>query len=194
MATSGHQNEGDNTTSDTWFAEQVTPTVFRERSGKACNGFQLWAEDVDLAASLGMTAYRFSVEWARVEPTAGVVSEEALDHYEGVVDRCLQRGMAPVVTFNHFTSPHWFAKNGGWLDGQAPAHFARYCERVARRFGDRIAYAITLNEPNLGSAPDLDASARLRARSRARHAVGGLHGSGRRSVPAGQRDPSRGAG
>jgi beta-glucosidase len=149
VATSGHQNEGDNTNGDTWFAEQVTPTVFRERSGKACNGFALWAEDVDLAASIGMTAYRFSVEWARVEPTAGVASEEALDHYEEIVDRCLQRGMAPVVTLNHFTSPHWFARNGGWLDDQAPTHFARYCEKVARRFGDRIAYAVTLNEPNL---------------------------------------------
>ena len=55
VATAGHQNEGDNTTSDTWFAEHVTPTIFRERSGKACNGYELWAEDVDLAASMGMS-------------------------------------------------------------------------------------------------------------------------------------------
>ena len=42
--------------------------------------------------------------------------EEALDHYEAIVDECLERGLAPVVTFNHFTSPHWFAMRGGWLD------------------------------------------------------------------------------
>jgi beta-glucosidase len=149
VATSGHQNEGDNTTSDTWFAEHVTPTVFRALSGRACNGYELWAEDVDLAVGMGMTAYRFSVEWARVEPAEGEFSEAALAHYEAIVDRCVQRGMAPIVTLNHFTSPHWFAAKGGWLDDGAAAAFARYCEVVARRFGDRIASVVTLNEPNL---------------------------------------------
>ena len=57
--------------------------------------------------------------------------------------------MAPVVTFNHFTSPHWFAMRGGWLDPEAPALFARYCDRVMAAFGDRIAIAVTLNEPDL---------------------------------------------
>ena len=149
VASAGHQNEGDNVTSDTWFAENVTPTVFREKSGKSCNGYELWADDVALAAGMGMTAYRFSVEWARVEPVEGEFSAEALDHYEAIVDRCLELGMAPVVTFNHFTSPHWFAMRGSWLDTEAPALFARYCDRVMERFGDRIAYAVTMNEPNL---------------------------------------------
>ena len=149
VASAGHQNEGDNDNSDTWFAEHVTPTVFREPSGKACNGYELWREDVDLAAGMGLNAYRFSVEWARVEPAEGEFSDEALDHYEAIVDRCLERGLAPVVTFNHFTSPHWFAMRGGWLDPEAPALFARYCDQVMERFGDRIAYAVTLNEPNL---------------------------------------------
>ena len=116
VATAGHQNEGDNVDSDTWFAENVTPTVFQEPSGKAANGYELWREDIDLAAAMGLNAYRFSVEWARVEPAEGEFSEEALDHYEAIVDRCLERGLAPVVTFNHFTSPHWFAMRGGWLD------------------------------------------------------------------------------
>jgi beta-glucosidase len=149
VATAGHQNEGDNVTSDTWFAERVTPTVFREPSGKACNSYQRWREDVDLVAGMGLNAYRFSVEWARVEPVEGQFSEDALDHYEGIVDLCIERGLRPVVTFNHFTSPHWFAMRGGWLDGDAPGLFARYCDRVMARFGDRIAIGVTLNEPNL---------------------------------------------
>jgi beta-glucosidase len=123
--------------------------VFREPSGKACNGYELWREDIDLAAGMGLNAYRFSIEWARVEPVEGEFSEEALDHYEGVVDRCVELGMAPVVTFNHFTSPHWFAMRGGWLDPEAPGLFARYCDRVMERFGDRIAAGVTMNEPNL---------------------------------------------
>ena len=54
-----------------------------------------------------------------------------------------------MVTLNHFTAPHWFAMRSGWLDPEAPALFARYCDKVVERFGDRIAYAVTLNEPNL---------------------------------------------
>ncbi len=71
VATAGHQNEGDNVDSDTWFLENVTPTIFREPSGKAVNGWELWATDLDLAAGMGLNAYRFSVEWARVEPAEG---------------------------------------------------------------------------------------------------------------------------
>jgi len=149
VAGSGHQTEGDNATSDTWFAEHVTPSVFREPSGKACDSYARWRDDIGLATDMGLTAYRFSVEWARVEPVEGMFSEEALDHYEAIVDECIARGLAPVVTFNHFTSPHWFAMRGGWLDPDAPSLFVRYCERVMDRFGDRIAIAVTMNEPNL---------------------------------------------
>lgn len=149
VATAGHQNEGDNVHSDTWFLENVTPSVFRERSGKAANGWELWESDLDLVAGMNLNAYRFSVEWARVEPTEGEFSEEALAHYEAIVDGCRSRGLAPIVTFNHFTSPHWFAARGGWLDAAAPELFARYCGIVMDRFGDRLELAVTFNEPNL---------------------------------------------
>jgi beta-glucosidase len=149
VSTAGHQVEGDNVNSDTWFAEHVSPTVFKEPSLKACNSYELWAEDIALAEAMGLNAYRFSVEWARVEPSEGTFSEEALEHYEGIVDRCREVGLVPIVTLNHFTCPHWFAMRGGWLDSGAPRLFARYCDKLVERFGDRIAYAITLNEPNL---------------------------------------------
>jgi len=149
VASAGHQIEGDNSTSDTWFAEQVTPTVFREPSGKACDGYRLWREDVDLAAGMGLSAYRFSVEWARVEPEEGRFDERELDHYEAIVDECHARGLAPLVTYNHFTSPHWFAARGAWLDEAAPDLFARYVGVVMDRFGDRIRLAVTFNEPDL---------------------------------------------
>ncbi len=149
VATAGHQNEGDNVTSDTWFLEHVEPTVFREPSGRAANGWERWESDLDLVAGMGLNAYRFSVEWARIEAVEGIFDEAALDHYEAIVDGCVRRGLAPIVTFSHFTAPHWFAKRGSWLDDEAPERFARYCDAVMARFGDRIAYAVTLNEPNL---------------------------------------------
>jgi beta-glucosidase len=149
VATSGHQTEGDNTASDTWFVERVRPSVFREPSGKACDSFRRWREDIDLAAGMGLNAYRFSVEWARVEPRPGVFDDAALGHYRDVLDRCRAAGLAPVVTFNHFTSPHWFAMRGGWLDPEAPEVFARYCGVVMDAMGASIAVAVTMNEPNL---------------------------------------------
>lgn len=149
VATAGHQVEGNNDKSDTWFAEQMTPSVFMEMSGPGCDSYARWADDVDLAASLGLNAYRFSIEWARVEPEPGVFDDDELDHYEAIIDRCIELGMAPIVTFNHFTSPHWFAALGSWLNPEAPALFARYCRVLVERFGDKIAYAVTMNEPNL---------------------------------------------
>ena len=82
VASAGHQNEGQNTTSDTWFLENVTPSVFQEPSGRACNSWALWETDLDLVADMGLNAYRFSVEWARIEPVEGEFSEDALAHYE----------------------------------------------------------------------------------------------------------------
>jgi beta-glucosidase len=163
VATSGHQTEGDNTSSDTWFLENVQPTVFAERSGRACNSWELWREDLDLAQAMGLGAFRFSVEWSRVEPQEGTFSSGALDHYAAIVDGCSRRGLAPVVTINHMTCPHWFAKRGGWLDSAAPALFARYCAKVMDQFGAGIAAVVTLNEPNLPqllSWVDLPASVR----------------------------------
>ncbi|THG31612.1 family 1 glycosylhydrolase [Naasia lichenicola] len=149
VATAGHQNEGDNSNSDTWYLEHVTPTIFREPSGRAANGYELWESDLDLIAGMGLDADRFSVEWARVEPEQGSYDSAALDHYEAIVDGALARGLAPIVTFNHFTAPHWFAARGGMLAANAADRFADYADALMQRFGDRIAYAVTLNEPNL---------------------------------------------
>nr|WP_274636130.1 family 1 glycosylhydrolase [Microbacterium bovistercoris] len=149
VASAGHQNEGQNTTSDTWFLENVTPSVFQEPSGRACNSWALWETDLDLVADMGLNAYRFSVEWARIEPVEGEFSEDALAHYEAMVDGCRARGLSCIVTFSHFTSPHWFAGRGAWLDPEAPALFARFVDAVMTRFGDRIACAVTFNEPDL---------------------------------------------
>jgi beta-glucosidase len=98
---------------------------------------------------MNLNAYRFSVEWARIEPVEGEFDEGALAHYEALVDGCRARGLAPIVTFNHFTSPHWFAARGAWLDDSAPELFARFCGVVMDRFGDRIHLAVTFNEPDL---------------------------------------------
>lgn len=148
-ATAAHQIEGNNTSSDLWLVENVKPTLFREPSGDACNSLELWPTDLDLARDLGLNTYRFSIEWARIEPEPGLFSTAMLDHYQAVIDGCRARGLNPVVTFNHFTSPRWFAMRGGWTSPEAPDLFARYCDRAARRLAANMASAVTLNEPNM---------------------------------------------
>jgi beta-glucosidase len=149
VATAGHQIDGGDVTSDTTFLEQVTPTVFQEPAGPACRSWELWETDLDLAQGMGLNAYRFSVEWARVEPVPGEFSDSALEHYDALVDGCIARGLAPVITLSHFTSPHWFAARAAWLDEEAPDLFARYVRAVMNRVGDRVRAVITFNEPNL---------------------------------------------
>lgn len=148
-ATAGHQVEGNNVNSDMWLLENLPQTLFAEPSGDACDSLHRWNEDLDLVQSLGLNSYRFSIEWARIEPEPGKFSLAYLDHYLRIVEGCRARGLAPVVTFHHFSSPRWFAARGGWRDAESPQRFAAYCERAARHLGDGMAYALTFNEPNL---------------------------------------------
>ncbi len=148
-ATSGHQIEGNNVNSDIWVAENVTPTIYAEPSGDAANSFELWPQDLDIVKGLGLNSYRFSLEWSRIEPEPGMFSIAMLDHYKAMIEGCHSRGITPMVTFNHFTTPRWFAARGAWTHSDAADLFARYCERAARHLADGIEYAITLNEPNL---------------------------------------------
>ncbi|WP_294080867.1 family 1 glycosylhydrolase [Sphingomonas sp.] len=148
-ATAAHQVEGNNVNADIWLLEQVTPTVFAEPSGDADDSLHRWREDVGIVRGLGLTCYRFSVEWSRIEPAKGQFSQAYLDYYSRIVDYCRELGLAPVVTFNHFTTPRWFAASGGWIQKDAPALFARFADKVARAMAGSISHAVTFNEPNL---------------------------------------------
>lgn len=148
-STAGHQVDGGDEASDTTFLEGVRPTVFKEPAGRACMSWQRWADDLDLVKGMGLNAYRFSVEWCRIEPEEGRVDRSALDHYDRMVDGCLERGLSPVVTLSHFTTPGWFAAKAGWFNPDAPSLFADECTRVIEALGDRLAMAVTFNEPDL---------------------------------------------
>ncbi|WP_176593450.1 glycoside hydrolase family 1 protein [Sphingobium sp. EM0848] len=150
-ATAAHQVEGNNVASDIWLLEHVKPTLFSEPSGDACDSLHRWAQDLDLVKALGLTAYRFGIEWARIEPESGQFSIAMLDHYGRMIDGCLERGLAPIITFSHFSVPRWFAGHGHFQSADGADLFARFCDRAMRHLGDRIAYAVTLNEPNVSA-------------------------------------------
>ena len=148
-ATAAHQVEGNNINSDGWVLENMKPSMFAEPSGDACDFYHRYRDDIALAASLGYNAFRFSIEWARIEPEPGVYSMAELDHYRRVLAACHEHHLTPMVTFWHFTNPRWFAALGGWENPGAGDHFVRYCERAARHLGDLIGGAATFNEPNI---------------------------------------------
>ncbi|MEO6092376.1 MAG: family 1 glycosylhydrolase [Novosphingobium sp.] len=148
-ATAAYQIEGNNINSDIWQLERAPGTPYAEPAGDAANSFELWPTDLDLVKGMGLNTYRFSLEWARIEPREGEFSIAMLDHYKRMIDGCRARGLTPFVTFNHFTTPLWFALRGGWNNAAAPKLFARFCDRAARHLAEGIAYATTLNEPNL---------------------------------------------
>lgn len=148
-STAGHQVEGNNVNADSWVIENVRPTIYVEPSGDACNSLELWRTDLDLVKAMGLNAYRFSLEWPRIEPEDGQFSIAMLDHYKAMIAGCRERGLVPVVTFNHYTTPRWFAARGGWTNPEAPARFARFCDRAARHLAAGIGQALTLNEPNI---------------------------------------------
>lgn len=148
-ATAAHQVEGNNINSDLWVLEHVEPTLFAEPSLDACDHYRRYPKDIRLLANLGLNTYRFSVEWARIEPERGHFSTAALDHYRRVLAACHENGITPMVTMCHFSSPRWFAAMGGWEKQGAGDLFVRYCGRVASHLGDLMRYATTFNEPNL---------------------------------------------
>lgn len=146
-ATAGHQVEGDNDNSDWWAWEQRPGTPVREPSGRACEHFTRYADDVALLADAGLNTYRYSVEWSRVEPAEGTYDDAALDHYRQVTQTVVDAGVTPMVTLNHFTVPQWFADRGGWAAADAADVFGRYCERVVRTLAGLVPWWCTLNEP-----------------------------------------------
>ncbi|HXW32048.1 MAG TPA: family 1 glycosylhydrolase [Acidimicrobiales bacterium] len=148
-ATSAHQIEGGNVNNDWWEWEHDPASGCAESSGDGCDSFHRWEEDLDLVAETGLGAYRFSLEWSRIEPAEGEFSLSALDHYRRMCAGCHERGIEAVVTFHHFTNPTWLAQRGGWEAPDAPERFARFVARAGAHLGDQIDRACTLNEPNV---------------------------------------------
>ncbi|HXW39017.1 MAG TPA: family 1 glycosylhydrolase, partial [Acidimicrobiales bacterium] len=148
-ATSSHQIEGGNANNDWWDWEHADGTPCSEPSGDACDSWERWPEDVALVAGMGLGAYRFSLEWSRIEPAEGEFSLAALDNYRRQSAALRERGVLPVITFHHYTVPRWLAQRGGFEWDQAPSRFARFVDRATSRLGDLMGMACTLNEPNV---------------------------------------------
>src|SRR5581483_4446479 len=110
-ATSSHQIEGFNEKNDWWAWEQAGNCEGGVRSGAATDHLHRFREDLRLAADLGLNSYRFSIEWSR-------------DWYAELLEECERLKLLPMMTLHHFTSPKWFADQGGFARKRSPDQFA----------------------------------------------------------------------
>lgn len=149
-ATAAHQVEGNNVKSDFWTMENIPGSMYKEPSGIADDHYNRYQEDIMLMANAGYNMYRFSIEWARIEPEEGVFSEVEIEHYRKVLESCKQNGIKPIVTFHHFSSPKWLTSKGGWKSESIVTYFERYSRRLLEDLGEYFEYICTINEANMG--------------------------------------------
>ena len=118
-------------------------------SGKACDHYNRYEKDFDIAKSLGHNAHRFSIEWSRVEPEEGKFNSEAIEHYRKVIHALRARDLEPFLTLWHWTMPVWFVKKGGFEKSSNIKYFVQFCEHIAMEFKGNVKFWVVLNEPEI---------------------------------------------
>jgi beta-glucosidase len=147
VATSAYQIEG--APQNDWTAWEASGKLKPPGvpCGKGTGHRERWQSDLSLLPTIGANAYRFSLEWSRIEPRPGEFDESALAHDRRIVEFLGRLGIEPVVTLHHYTHPRWFWEEGGWERPQSVSRFRAFAAAVAGALGDRIRLWITINEP-----------------------------------------------
>jgi len=155
-ATSAHQVEGNNHNDwAEWEKSERRINYLKSKglnpenyiSGIACDHYNHYEEDFDLAKAMNNNAHRFSIEWSRIEPEEGKFNRAEIEHYRKVICALKGRGIEPFVTLWHWTMPVWFVKKGGFEKRENIKYFIRFCERMAKEFSSEVKFWIVLNEP-----------------------------------------------
>jgi len=143
VATSAYQVEGGIEHCDWSEFEGTLQGV--EGAGEACGHYEHALEDIRLVRQAGFSAYRFSLEWSRIEPSPGRFDEEAIAHYRDMVLLAHAEDLEPIVTLHHFTLPIWLSRRGGVMAPDFTGHFERFAEKVGGEIDAR--FWVTINEP-----------------------------------------------
>ena len=120
-------------------------------SGIAADHYTRYHEDFDIAQKIGINAYRFSIEWSRIEPMKGVWDPDELNHYTKMIAALRERNIEPFVTLWHWTLPLWLSEAGGVSNPEFPELFGKYAAKLAEEFSGQVKFFITINEPEIYS-------------------------------------------
>lgn len=118
-------------------------------SGKGVDHWNRYKEDFRLLKQLNLNAFRFTIEWSRIEPEEGVWDKSAIDHYHNYIAELKANGIEPIMTLWHWTHPVWFEAKGGFGKKANLGYFLKFVTKVAEEFGPSLKYVLTLNEPNI---------------------------------------------
>ncbi len=116
-------------------------------AGRACDHYNKYEKDFDLLKRMNQNAYRFSIEWSRIEPEQGKFNRKEIEHYREVLNALKSRGIKIMLTLHHFTNPIWLADRGGWVNSKVNFYFSRFAERVFKEYQDLVDFWLTINEP-----------------------------------------------
>ncbi len=120
-------------------------------SGQACNSYEMFAADLECLKELGVSSYRFSIEWSRIEPEEGKFNEAAINYYRNIIKLLKENKIEPFVTLWHYPVPLWLRNLGGWESGKMEKYFCRYAEKIVTEFKNEVIFWTTLNEPDIYS-------------------------------------------
>lgn len=115
-------------------------------SGIAVDHYHRYPDDLAIAKALGLNAYRFSIEWSRIEPKEGIFDLEEIEHYRQMIRAVRSMRMEPFVGLWHWTEPLWFTEKGGWESKDAPNYFSLYVHKVIEELGNEARFWISVNE------------------------------------------------
>ena len=156
-ATASHQVEG-NCKNNNWhnwennFNSDGQPRIKdNQKAGLACDHWNRFKDDVSLLKELGVSHYRLSLEWSKIETEKNKFNEDALNHYSEVIDFLLENNIVPYVTLHHFTNPIWFDELGSFEKEKNIDFFINFCELVFNRYSDKVSNWCTINEPEVYS-------------------------------------------
>lgn len=147
VATASHQVEGGNIYNDWYEWEKEGHIKTGDSAIVACDHYNRYKDDFKLIKFLNNNAYRFSVEWSRIEKNEGEFDEKEIEHYIDMLKTLREMEIEPVLTLHHFTIPTWLYKKGGFLNENFHNYFSRFVKKVVPYFAPYVNYWITINEP-----------------------------------------------
>ena len=148
-AVASYQVEGGIYNNDWTIWENNKNSKCEEPCGEACKHYELVNEDINLLNTLGIRAFRFSIEWSRVQPEKNTYDQEAIQHYVDKTKKLIENNIEPIITFHHFTTPEWVFNEGSWANSEVVDYFNDYVDTMMKFLPKEITYFNTINEPGI---------------------------------------------
>ncbi len=148
-AVASYQVEGGIYNNDWTIWENKSNSVCLEPCNEACKHYEMLEQDIKLLTDLGIKAFRFSIEWSRIEPTEGNYDTVAINHYVEKANKLIDNNITPIVTFHHFTTPEWLFHKGSWLNSNVDNYFDNYVKKLMEYLPNEIEFFNTINEPGI---------------------------------------------